>query len=142
MDQFLGFNQRFAKIRSKRLQKAVTAITGGAADPSELYLADVSAMPDVHAASVDEGPLTEGGEEGEEGEGRGERPGRMPGDDEDVVVVVPMQGAATATAAAAGKLPAKVTGKPPTAAREKAQEKRKREAGSHGPSGGRGKGRK
>ena len=33
MDQFLSFNQRFAKIRSKRLQKAVTAITGGALDP-------------------------------------------------------------------------------------------------------------
>ena len=33
MDQFLSFNQRFAKIRSKRLQKAVTAITGGRADP-------------------------------------------------------------------------------------------------------------
>lgn len=32
MDQFLSFNQRFAKIRSKRLQKAVTAITGGAPD--------------------------------------------------------------------------------------------------------------
>ena len=142
MDQFLGFNQRFAKIRSKRLQKAVTAITGGAGDPSELYLADVSAMPDIHAAEG-EAAAERGGEGDEEGDEEGQRPRRMPGDEEYVAVVVPMQGAVTATAAAAGKLlPTKVAGKPPTAAREKAQGKRKRASGSQGPSGGRGRGRK
>ena len=143
MDQFLGFNQRFAKIRSKRLQKAVTAITGGAGDPSELYLADVSAMPDIHVADGEAAVSERGGEGDEEGDEDGQRPRRMPGDEEFVAVVVPMQGAVTATAAAAGKLlPTKVAGKPPTAAREKAQGKRKRASGSQGPSGGRGRGRK
>ncbi len=35
LDSFLSFSQRFAKIKSRRLQKAVAGITGG---PS-LYLA-------------------------------------------------------------------------------------------------------
>lgn len=35
MDQFLSFNQRFAKIRSKRLQQAVAGITGQAENPGE-----------------------------------------------------------------------------------------------------------
>lgn len=38
MEQFLQFNQRFAKIRSKRLQQAVAGITG-AAVPDEIALA-------------------------------------------------------------------------------------------------------
>eukprot|EP00955_Chlamydomonas_euryale_P096420 365011-Chlamydomonas_euryale.AAC.6 len=45
MDQFLSFNQRFAKIRSKRLQSAVMQITRGAADP-ELMMGDVSNVPE------------------------------------------------------------------------------------------------
>ena len=40
MDQFLSFNQRFAKIKSKRLQRAVHSITGGRADP-DMFMADV-----------------------------------------------------------------------------------------------------
>lgn len=39
MDNFLNFSQRFAKIKSKRLQKAVSAIRGYRNE--EILLADV-----------------------------------------------------------------------------------------------------
>ncbi len=39
MDNFLNFSQRFAKIKSKRLQKAVSAIRGSRNE--EILLADV-----------------------------------------------------------------------------------------------------
>jgi len=63
MDQFLSFNQRFAKIKSKRLQKAVNSITGGRADP-DMFLADVSK---VVATTAPEGRDGEGGTDGEGG---------------------------------------------------------------------------
>jgi len=34
LDSFLSFSQRFAKIKSRRLQKAVAGITGGPSLPS------------------------------------------------------------------------------------------------------------
>lgn len=41
MDSFLSFSQRFAKIKSRRLQKAVAGITGTA--DAEIMLADADA---------------------------------------------------------------------------------------------------
>jgi hypothetical protein len=49
IDQFLTHKQRFAKIRSKRLQEAVTAIvasTGGDVNP-ELFYASTEHLPDL-----------------------------------------------------------------------------------------------
>lgn len=49
IDQFLTHKQRFAKIRSKRLQEAVTAIvasTGSDVNP-ELFYASTEHMPDL-----------------------------------------------------------------------------------------------
>jgi DNA excision repair protein ERCC-5 len=52
IDQFLTSKQRFAKIRSKRLQEAVTAIvasTGSDVNP-ELFYASTEHMPDLPKA--------------------------------------------------------------------------------------------
>jgi hypothetical protein len=49
IDQFLTHKQRFAKIRSKRLQDAVTAIvaaTGGDVNP-ELFYASTEHLPEL-----------------------------------------------------------------------------------------------
>jgi hypothetical protein len=49
IDQFLTHKQRFAKIRSKRLQQAVTAIvaaSGSDVNP-ELFYANTDHMPDL-----------------------------------------------------------------------------------------------
>jgi hypothetical protein len=64
IDQFLAHKQRFAKIRSKRLQQAVTAIvasTGGDVNP-ELFYAATEHLPD----------LKQKGGQGAEGAGEGE----------------------------------------------------------------------
>lgn len=68
IDQFLAHKQRFAKIRSKRLQQAVTAIvasTGADVNP-ELFYAATEHLPDLKRGG--EGSEAEGGKEGEEGE--------------------------------------------------------------------------
>lgn len=46
MDQFLTHKQRFAKVRSKRLQKAITAITGVEVNP-DLFYAEVRHLPEL-----------------------------------------------------------------------------------------------
>lgn len=46
MDQFLTHKQRFAKIRSKRLQQAVAKITGVGVNP-ELFYAEVRHLPEL-----------------------------------------------------------------------------------------------
>jgi len=68
IDQYLTHKQRFAKIKSKRLQQAVAKITGVDVNP-ELFLADIGQMPDepLHlvpqsGSSVDEATkLVDGG---------------------------------------------------------------------------------
>lgn len=54
IEQFLSFRQRFAKIRSRRLQRAVAAITGGAADPELFYapLDEECQPPPLRAAAA------------------------------------------------------------------------------------------
>lgn len=52
IDQFLTHKQRFAKIRSKRLQQAVTAIvaaTGSDVNP-DLFYASTEHLPDLKPA--------------------------------------------------------------------------------------------
>lgn len=64
IDQFLTHKQRFAKIRSKRLQQAVTAIvaaTGSDVNP-ELFYASTDHMPDLQPHSGVLAKEPEGGE--------------------------------------------------------------------------------
>lgn len=67
IDQFLTSKQRFAKIRSKRLQQAVTAIvaSAGADVNPELFYAATEHLPDLKKGG--EGAEGEGGGEAEEG---------------------------------------------------------------------------
>lgn len=67
IDQFLAHKQRFAKIRSKRLQQAVTAIvaSAGADVNPELFYAATEHLPDLKKGG--EGAEGEGGGEAEEG---------------------------------------------------------------------------
>ena len=54
IDQFLTHKQRFAKIRSKRLQQAVTAIvaaSGSDVNP-ELFYANTDDMPDLQKGAA------------------------------------------------------------------------------------------
>jgi hypothetical protein len=92
IDQFLVHKQRFAKIRSKRLQQAVTAIvaSGGSEVNPELFLASTEHLPDLQAGAQDgedsgepeaaaaagaSSPNTDGGSRGR-GRGRGGSRGR------------------------------------------------------------------
>eukprot|EP00878_Enallax_costatus_P008635 GHUV01009029.1.p1 GENE.GHUV01009029.1~~GHUV01009029.1.p1 ORF type:complete len:245 (+),score=75.32 GHUV01009029.1:556-1290(+) len=54
MDQFLTHKQRFAKIRSKRLQQAVAKITGVDVNPN-LFYAEVRHLPELpsHGSAVE-----------------------------------------------------------------------------------------
>ncbi|KAF6264630.1 hypothetical protein COO60DRAFT_1292472 [Scenedesmus sp. NREL 46B-D3] len=54
IDQFLTHSQRFAKIRSKRMQQAVARITGVEVNP-DLYYAETRHLPELPTHAVTEG---------------------------------------------------------------------------------------
>lgn len=58
IDQFFTESQRFAKIRSRRLQQAVSQITGVEANP-DLYYAEVRHLPQLPQHTSDEGGAAE-----------------------------------------------------------------------------------
>jgi GTP cyclohydrolase III len=53
IDQFLTHSQRFAKIRSKRMQQAVARITGVEVNP-DLYYAETRHLPELPKHTADE----------------------------------------------------------------------------------------
>jgi DNA excision repair protein ERCC-5 len=61
IDQFLTHSQRFAKIRSKRMQQAVARITGVEVNP-DLYYAETRHLPELpkHTIAEDDGSAEEG----------------------------------------------------------------------------------
>eukprot|EP00879_Flechtneria_rotunda_P022958 GHRR01024267.1.p1 GENE.GHRR01024267.1~~GHRR01024267.1.p1 ORF type:complete len:445 (+),score=191.78 GHRR01024267.1:668-2002(+) len=62
IDQYLTHKQRFAKIRSKRLQQAVAKITGVEVNP-DLFYAEVGHLPDLPKHGDDSEAADDGGQE-------------------------------------------------------------------------------
>lgn len=103
IDQFLTHKQRFAKIRSKRLQQAVTAIVSSAGSEvnPELFYADVEHMPGLNQEQPDV-PAAEPGSQGEAAGEPAAADAHAQGEDDKDAAVVPTVVAAVAPAVVPG----------------------------------------